>query len=100
MTDTIQPAPEVDTPAETQTETKPRRSGFQPRRMMRKMDPVAAERQGRITMLAWKKLGNENAIAFLNAHDEALGGRPLDLAVASEEGLGAVERAIESRAAA
>ena len=95
MTDTIQPAPETETPAET----KPRRSGFQPRRMMKKMDPVAAERQGRITMFAWKKLGNENAIAFLNAHDEALGGRPLDLAVASEDGLGAVERAIEARAA-
>lgn len=96
MTDTIQPAPATDTPAET----KPRRSGFQPRRMMKKMDPVAAERQGRITMFAWKRLGNEHAIAFLNAHDEALGGRPLDLAVASEDGLGAVERAIEARATA
>lgn len=96
MTDTIEPAPQV----ETQAEVKPRRSAFQPRRMMKKMDPVAAERQGRITMLAWKRLGSESAIAFLNAHDETLGGRPLDLAVASEEGLDAVERAIELRAAA
>ena len=38
-------------------------------------------------------------VAFLNTHDEALGGRPLDLAVASAEGLVAVEQAMAARAA-
>ncbi|PCD03568.1 hypothetical protein COC42_04165 [Sphingomonas spermidinifaciens] len=74
----------------------PRRSAFQPRRTMKRMEPTAAERQGRITLLAWNRLGGDRAIAFLNGHDEALGGRPLDLAVASEHGLEAVERAIEA----
>lgn len=78
---------------------KPRRSGFQPRRTMKRMEPAAAERQGRITLHAWKCLGGDHAIAFLNGHDEGLGGRPLDLAVASQSGLEAVERAIDARAA-
>lgn len=99
MTDPIATTP--DAGAAPPAEAKPaRRSGFQPRRTMKKMEPAAAERQGRITLLAWKRLGSERAIAFLNAHDDALGGRPLDLAVASEEGLGAVERAIDARVAA
>lgn len=83
-----------------ESKAAPRRSGFQPRRMMKKMEPAAAERQGRITLLAWNRLGADQAIAFLNGHDEDLGGRPLDLAVASEHGLEAVERAIDARVAA
>jgi hypothetical protein len=52
-----------------------------------------------VTQLAWEKLGGlAGAAAFLNHHDEALGGRPLDLAVASAEGLKAVEQAIAERA--
>lgn len=74
-------------------------SGFKPRRTQKRIDPAAAERQGRITMFAWNRLGSEAAIAFLNGEDPALGGRPLDLAVASEVGLEAVERAIEARVA-
>jgi hypothetical protein len=56
-------------------------------------------RQGRAVKAALAILGNPGAQAFLNAHHVGLGGRPLDLAVASEAGLGAVETAlcVESR---
>ena len=40
---------------------------------------------------------SEAAIAFLNEPDAALGGRPLDIATASDEGLAAVEAALSSR---
>jgi hypothetical protein len=60
----------------------------------------SAVRQGRVATLAFEKLGREAATTFLNTHDEALGGRPLDLAVASAEGLRVVEEAIAARAAA
>jgi uncharacterized protein (DUF2384 family) len=50
-----------------------------------------AARQGEITRLAFLLLGRERAIAFLNTDHEALGGRPLDLATASEAGRASVE---------
>ncbi|WP_213981849.1 antitoxin Xre/MbcA/ParS toxin-binding domain-containing protein [Sphingomonas sp. dw_22] len=58
----------------------------------------SAVRQGQVATLAFLKLGREEATAFLNTFDEALGGRPLDLAVASADGLRAVEAAIAARA--
>jgi uncharacterized protein (DUF2384 family) len=65
-----------------------------------RMPADSAERQGRVTTLAWRLLGGrDEAMAFLNNHDEMLGGRPLDLAVASVEGCEAVERAIAAKAA-
>jgi uncharacterized protein (DUF2384 family) len=52
-------------------------------------------RQSRAVRSAQAALGNVEAVrAFLNSHDEALRGRPIDLAVASEAGLIAVEAAI------
>lgn len=51
-------------------------------------------RQGRVVKAALAILGNPEAQAFLNAHHPGLGGRPLDLAVASESGLGAVQTAL------
>ncbi len=76
-------------------EERPRTQQFRKRFSGPRLSAEAAERQGRVTQLAWKLLGGrEGAMAFLNAHDEALGGRPLDLAVASEEACSAVERAI------
>lgn len=59
-----------------------------------RLSPAEADRQGRISRLALAALGQANAIAFLNAHHDALGGRPLDLAVRSAEGFAAVERAL------
>ena len=58
----------------------------------------SAARQGQVATLAFLKLGREGATAFLNTFDEVLGGRPLDLAVASDDGLRAVEKAIAERA--
>lgn len=64
-----------------------------------KLSPEQADRQGQVARSAWTALGNRDAVvAFLNTHDETLGGRPLDLAVASAEGLTAVEQAMTARA--
>jgi hypothetical protein len=59
-----------------------------------------AERQGKVSSQAFLALGQADAIAFLNTHDDGLGGRPIDLAVNSAEGLAAVERALQDRKAA
>ena len=94
MSDEPATSPE-DAPAERRT--TPFRKKFSSARM----PADSAERQGRVTTLAWRLLGGrDEAMAFLNNHDEMLGGRPLDLAVASVEGCEAVERAIAAKAAA
>jgi len=60
----------------------------------------AGQRQGRIVRTAQAALGSVEAVrAFLNGHHPALDGRPIDLAVASEAGLIAVEAAIASEGA-
>lgn len=65
------------------------------------MDRDAAARQGQIAQRAFLTLGNRDAaVAFLNTHDETLGQRPIDAAVASAEGLTAAERLLADRAAA
>jgi len=89
---------EANAPAiaeEARTPAKPFRKQFNTVRL----DPQSAERQGRAARLAFEALGREAATSFLNGHDAALGGRPLDLAVASAEGLAAVEQAIAARKA-
>lgn len=54
-----------------------------------------AKRQGAITSLAFRLLGSRDAaVAFLNNHDSALDGRPLDLATASSAGFDQVETAL------
>ena len=54
-----------------------------------------AARQGLVSRLAFETLRQPGAvIAFLNTHDDALGGRPIDLAIASEDGLLSVKRAL------
>jgi uncharacterized protein (DUF2384 family) len=56
-----------------------------------RLAPANAKRQGEITQLAFLLLGRDAAIAFLNTAHDGLGGRPLDLAMASEEGRNGVE---------
>lgn len=52
-------------------------------------------RQGRVVKSAHTALDGVDAVrAFLNSHHGGLRGRPLDLAVASDAGLAAVEIAI------
>lgn len=65
-----------------------------------RLDREQAERQGRVSRLAFDALRDpKKVIAFLNTHDEALGGRPIDLAVESVEGLQKVEAALAAIAA-
>lgn len=63
------------------------------------MAPDVAARQGRVASLAFAAFKEREAVmAFLNTHDDTLGGRPIDLAIASPEGLAAVEAALLARA--
>lgn len=57
-----------------------------------RLSPEQAARQGGISQQAIATLGAPEAIAFLNGHDAELGGRPLDLAIASAQGLEAAQR--------
>ncbi len=58
-----------------------------------RLTPEQAERQGRASKLAIDRLRRPEAvIAFLNTHDDTIGGRPIDIAIASDEGLRLVER--------
>lgn len=60
-----------------------------------RLTPEAQARQGVISSEAFMALGRDEALRFLNTHHDALGGRPLALATASEEGLAAVMCAIK-----
>jgi uncharacterized protein (DUF2384 family) len=63
------------------------------------LSPQESARQGRIVRAAKAALGGTDAVrAFLNSHHETLGGRPLDLATASDEGLLAVETLVSAEA--
>ena len=53
--------------------------------------PDQAIRQGNVTRLAFEMLGREQAIAFLNGHNAAIGGRPIAIATESVAGALAVE---------
>jgi len=64
-----------------------------------RLSPEEAKRQGQAATLAWQVIKVPGgAVAFLNTHDDALGGRPIDIAVASDEGLATVEAAIRAKA--
>lgn len=78
----------------------PMRKPFRNKFSTPRLAPEGVERQSRATLHAWNLLGADSAIAFLNTYNDALGGRPLDLAVASEDGCEAVEQAIRARAGA
>lgn len=62
-----------------------------------RLTPAASRRQGETTRLAILILGREAAIEFMNSHDVSLGGRPIDLAIASDEGRSRVELALSVR---
>jgi uncharacterized protein (DUF2384 family) len=59
-----------------------------------RLAPELAKRQGEITRLAFLLLGRDAAIEFLNTAHAGLGGRPLDLATASDAGRNSVEAEI------
>ena len=87
--------PEANSP-ETST-AKPEIKRFRRRFDTVRLSPDAAARQGKAATLAWQALGDRDAaVALLNTHDDTLGGRPIDLAVESGDGLEAVTRLLES----
>ena len=91
----------MDSDQPTTTAKKPEFKRFRSKFNAVKLSPEQANRQGQLARSAWTALGNRDAVvAFLNTHDDELGGRPLDLAVASDEGLSAVEQAMTARASA
>jgi hypothetical protein len=92
------PEPAAETEVEAENGDQPKAKFFRKKFTTARLPADSAERQGKIATLAFLKLGRDAATEFLNTFDEALGGRPLDLAVASPEGLRAVEEAIAARA--
>jgi len=77
---------------------KPEYKRFRRRFDAVRLSPEAAARQGKAATLAFEKFRDSAAVvAFLYTHDDALGGRPIDLAVESAEGLKAVEAALAAR---
>ena len=78
---------------------KPVLKRFRKRHDVVRLSPEQAQRQGRIAGVAWAALdGRDAVVAFLNTHDEAIAGRPIDVAVASDAGFAIVERALAARA--
>lgn len=76
------------TPAETD---KPRTRQFRRHSDKPRLAPEAVARQGRVATLVWERLRDNAAVLeFLNAHDDGLGGRPIDLAIAGDDGIRAV----------
>lgn len=83
----------AEDPAAEETIPKPRRKMFRPSAGSIPFDRASAERQSKAAISAWEALGGrEAATAFLNSHNDKLGGRPIDLAIGSADGLAAVER--------
>ncbi len=82
---------EVAPPVAEAAPAKPEYKRFRKRFDTVRLSPEAAARQGKAATLAFEKFRDSAAVvAFLNTHNDALGGRPIDLAVESAEGLAAV----------
>lgn len=70
---------------------KPRTRQFRRQSDKPRLAPDAVARQGRVATLVWERLrDNEAVLAFLNAHDSGLDARPIDLAIAGDDGIRAV----------
>lgn len=76
----------------------PRTRAFRKKFDTPKLPPEALRRQGLVTTRAFLALGRDEALTFLNDHDAGCGGRPLDIATASEEGMVRVDQAIQALA--
>ncbi len=93
------PPVDPETPGPAPTPAKPR-TGYAFRRNRVPLPRDEARRQGDISQLAFLTMGGRDAaVAFLNADDPELGGRPLALATESAEGFARVADAIRARAA-
>ena len=92
-------ADDSDATVEAAAPAPVKRRQFRTAAMKSKLSEDEANRQGRIVRIAFEVMGRDVARAFLNETDEALGGRPLDVATASADGMKAVEAAIAARGA-
>jgi uncharacterized protein (DUF2384 family) len=64
-----------------------------------RLTPDQAKRQSRVSRLAFETLNRPGAaVTFLNAHNDVLAGRPIDLAIGSAEGLLRVEQVMTTLA--
>lgn len=83
ITDASPPHPDPE------ASTKPGRKPFRRKFQAERPSPEQMERQGRLVCSAWAALGDRNAVmTFLNTYHEAIGGRPINVALASGEGFG------------
>jgi uncharacterized protein (DUF2384 family) len=83
--------------AEGATSEEPPRRGFRSAARTR-LAPDVHARQSRIALLAFQSFPDrEAALQFLNGNDDALGGRPIDVASASEAGANRVADALRTR---
>ncbi|WP_112381248.1 MULTISPECIES: hypothetical protein [Sphingomonas] len=79
-------------------DTKPqsRTKRFRPDNVKR-MEPNAMRRQAALAQIAWHHLRDSaTVICFMNLHDDELGARPIDVAIASDEGLSRVLSRLEA----
>ena len=94
----VRPGSILVEPPATQDVPAPRRRPTSMNFRKARQGPVLSRdegvRQGRVVKAALERLGIGEAASFLNGHHSGLGGRPIDLAVASEAGLSAVETAL------
>ncbi|MBD8679825.1 antitoxin Xre/MbcA/ParS toxin-binding domain-containing protein [Sphingomonas sp. CFBP 13720] len=97
--DGVADAPPADAAVADDTR-KPQSMRFRRKFTTVRLTPEQAARQGQVATTAFRLFGERDAaVAFLNAHDDDLGGRPLDLAIASAEGLATVEASMAARTA-
>ncbi|WP_227698697.1 antitoxin Xre/MbcA/ParS toxin-binding domain-containing protein [Sphingomonas hengshuiensis] len=84
-----------------ETNEKPQFKRFRKRFDTVRLTPDAAQRQGKAATLAWEAFRDrDKVVAFLNTHDDTLGGRPIDLVVESAEGFDRVVQALDAHSAA
>ena len=89
----------LETPQIAVSETRQTRT-FRKYQPTVRFTPEQVNRQNALIRYAWANLATKEAvIAFLNTHNEELGGEPLTLAIASEQGLRSAEEML-SRAPA
>jgi hypothetical protein len=75
------------TNAERKSEQSPTRT-FRRSQPIIRFSPQQVSRQNDLIRCAWRNLATKEAvIAFLNTHCDELGGEPLSMAIASEQGL-------------
>jgi hypothetical protein len=93
--------PATKTASEPSVLDRPKPIQFRNKFNAPKLSRDDARRQGLITHLAFSLLdGRDPALAFLNGVHAGLGGRPIDLAIGSDDGYAKVEQALRERASA